>query len=176
MTVIFILGILVGLDNLQISSAIGLMGLKPNRRWLVILLFVLFEVSMPLVGLLIGHKLNSSFEDMAEWAGASILISLGLYILINEWMEKENKTDVVNSKWLLVLLPFFMSLDNLVVGIGLGTAGYPIVSTSIIVGLCAGSMCFLGLIIGEKIRGIRWVNVEWVSGIYLIGLGIYSII
>ena len=174
MTVIFILGILVGLDNLQISSAIGLMGLKPKRRWLVVLLFVLFEVSMPLLGLLIGHKLNSSFENIAEWVGASILISLGLYILISEWMEKENQ-DLVNSKWLLIILPFVMSLDNLVVGVGLGTAGYPVVSTSIIVGLCAGSMCFLGLIIGEKFRGLKWINVELLSGFYLIGLGVYSI-
>jgi len=175
MTLIFILGILVGLDNLQISSAIGLMGLKENRRWMVVLLFVLFEVSMPLVGLLIGHKLNSSFGDVAEWIGASILISLGLYILISEWMEKENQ-DIINSKWLLLLLPFIMSLDNLVVGVGLGTAGYPVISTSIIVGLCAGSMCLLGLIIGEKIRDFKWIKVELLSGFYLIGLGVYSVL
>ena len=173
MTLIFILGILVGLDNFQISAAIGLMGLKPNRRWLVVLLFVFFEVSMPLVGLLIGHKLNNSFGDIAEWIGASILITLGLYILISEWMEKEDK-DIVNSKWLLILLPFIMSLDNLVVGVGLGTAGYPVISTSIIVGLCAGSMCFIGLLIGERFRQFKWMKVELVSGFYLIGLGIYS--
>lgn len=176
MVLILILGILVGLDNLQISSAIGLMGLKRKRRWLVVSLFVLFEVSMPLVGLLIGHKLNSSFEHIAEWVAASILISLGVYILISEWMEKDNNQDLVNSKWLLIILPFIMSLDNLVAGVGLGTAGYPVVSTSLIVGICAGSMCFIGLVLGEKLRGIKSWNVELISGIYLIGLGIYSVL
>lgn len=175
MTVIFILGILVGLDNLQISSAIGLMGLKSDRRWFVVLLFVFFEVCMPLVGLLIGHKLNSSFEGIAEWIGASILISLGLYILIREWIEK-NDNNPINKKWLLVLLPFVMSLDNLVVGMGLGTSGYPLLSTSLIVGLCAGSMCFLGLTIGEKLRGINRLKIELIGGLYLIGLGVYSIL
>ncbi len=175
MTLIFVLGILVGLDNLQISSALGLMGLKRNRRWFVVLLFVFFEVSMPLLGLLIGHRLNGSFENIAEWVGASILISLGLYILISEWVEKE-KRDVVNSKWLLIFLPFIMSLDNLIVGIGLGSAGYPVISTSIIVGLCAGSMCFLGLLIGERVRQFKWMNVELISGFYLIGLGVYSVL
>ncbi|MDF1698270.1 MAG: manganese efflux pump [Saprospiraceae bacterium] len=175
MALIFILGILVGLDNLQISSAIGMMGLKKERRWLVTLLFVLFEVSMPLIGLLIGHKLNSSFEHIAEWIGASILISLGAYILISEWLEKEEE-DIINKKLVLILLPFIMSLDNLVVGVGLGTSGYPILSTSIIVGLCAGTMCFLGLLIGDKLRNINWWKIELVSGFYLIGLGIYSII
>jgi len=175
MTVIIILGILVGLDNLQISSAIGLMGLKPSSKWFVVSLFVFFEVCMPLVGLLIGHKINSSFEGIAEWTGASILISLGLYILIREWTEK-NDQNPINHKWLLVLLPFIMSLDNLVVGMGLGTAGYPVVSTSLIVGICAGSMCFLGLTIGEKLRDIKGIKVELICGFYLIGLGVYSIL
>lgn len=166
---------LVGLDNLQLSSVIGLMGLKAKRRWMLVATFVLFEVSMPLVGMLIGNRLNSSFENVAEWFGAAFLISLGLFILIREWRER-GEQDIVNNKWFLILLPFFMSLDNLAAGLGLGTVGYPIVSTSLIVGLCAGSMCLLGLVIGDRLRRIRRLKVELISGIYLIGLGIYWVL
>ncbi len=142
---------------------------------MMIMTFVFFEVTMPFVGMLIGTRLNSSFENIAHLLGASILISLGLYILIREWREKEGQ-DLVNRKWFLIMLPFFMSLDNLVAGLGLGTAGYPVISTSIIVGACAGCMCFLGLFIGEQFRKIVPVKIEIFSGIYLIGLGIFWLV
>lgn len=171
---VLILGILVGLDNLQVASAIGLLGLQPKRKWLLVAGFVFFETTMPLVGLLIGHKLNHSFESIAEWLGPGIMMALGLYILVREWMEKEPQ-DLANRKGMLLLLPLFMSLDNLLAGLGLGTSGYPVISTSITVGICAGSMCILGLFIGEKLRQLIPGNLEVVSGLYLIGVAVFLV-
>ncbi len=175
MLTILILGILVGLDNLQLASAFGLMGLKKNRRWWVASIFALFEVSMPLVGLLIGSHLNQTFKEVAEWVGPGVMLSLGLYIVIRELMEKEQQ-NIVNLPWVWLTLPFLMSLDNLLAGLALGTAGYPVVSTSITVGICAGGMCYLGLIIGERLRRLVPKNLELISGAYLIGMAVFMII
>jgi putative Mn2+ efflux pump MntP len=172
---VLILGILVGLDNLQIASAIGLMGLKPSRRVFLISAFVFFEVSMPLVGLLVGNQLNMQFQTVAEWLGPSIMISLGVFIIVREIMNKEHH-DFISNKWMLILLPFFMSLDNLLAGIGLGTSGYPIISTSIVVGICAGTMCLLGLLIGDKLRKLIPNKIELISGLYLILLAVFLIV
>ena len=90
-------------------------------------------------------------------------------------MEKEKK-GIINSKWLLLLLPFLMSFDNLFAGLGLGTAGYPVVSTAIIVGLCSGIMGLLGLIIGKKVRSLIPGKIELVSGLYFIGLAVFLIV
>ena len=177
MVTIIILGVLVGLDNLQLASAIGLAGLDPKRRLLLVVAFVFFEVSMPLLGMLIGHRLNSDFEFVAEILGPVILIALGLYILIKEFFEKEDeeKKSVINKGWLLLILPLVMSFDNLIAGIGLGTSGYPVISTSIVVGICAGSMCLIGLFIGEKLRKLIPANLEMLSGFYFIGLALVLI-
>jgi manganese efflux pump family protein len=172
---VLILGILVGLDNLQLASAMGLMGLKRNRRWQVTSLFALFEVSMPLVGLLIGHQINETFKELAEWLGPGVMLALGLYLVIRELLERE-KEDLVNRPWVWLTLPFLMSLDNLLAGLALGTAGYPIVSTSIIVGLCAGSMCYLGLFIGSRMRQLIPRKLELISGAYLIGMAVFMIV
>lgn len=179
MIAIIILGVLVGLDNLQLASAIGLAGLEPKRRLLLVVAFVFFEVSMPLLGMIIGHRLNSDFEFFAELLGPVIMIALGLYIIINEFIEKQEvKEDkkVINKGWLLLMLPLMMSFDNLIAGIGLGTSGYPVISTSIVVGICAGSMCLLGLFIGEKMRKLIPANLEMLSGFYFIGLALVLIL
>lgn len=177
MIAIIILGVLVGLDNLQLASAIGLAGLQPKRRLLLVIAFVFFEVSMPLLGMIIGQRLNSSFEFVAELLGPIIMIALGLYIIINEFFEKkEEEKTVINKGWILVMLPLMMSFDNLIAGIGLGTSGYPVISTSVVVGICAGSMCLIGLFIGEKLRKLVPANIEMLSGFYFIGLAILLIL
>lgn len=172
MVTVFILGLLSGLDNLQISSSIGLMGLRPGRRWILITSFALFEMTMPLVGLLIGEQVNSTFQQTAQWLGPGIMISLGAYMLFREWMEKEQE-DIVNTNWVLILLPFLMSMDNLVAGVGLGTSGYPVYSTAVIVGLCAATMCFAGVIIGDRLRRFIPGKIEIASGLYLIGMAVF---
>jgi manganese efflux pump family protein len=175
MMTVLIFGILVGLDNLQIASAFGLMGINARRKWLMIFSFAFFEMVMPLVGLLIGNKLNQTFQNLTEWIGPGIMILLGLYILIREWREKE-KTEIVHHKWLMVFLPLMMSFDNLMAGVGLGASGYPVFSTAVIVGICAGTLCFVGLFIGDTVR--KWIpaKVEIISGLYLIAMAVFLIV
>lgn len=172
-----ILGILSGLDNLQVGSAFELMGLNPGRRWRLIVSFTFFETTMPLVGVLIGNQLNVTFKSIANWLGPCIMLTLGLYIILRELIEKKKpKRNIANQPWILILLPFFMSLDNLIAGVGLGTAGYPILSSALLVGICAGTMCFLGFIIGEKLRRFIPGNIEVISGIYLICMAVFWVV
>jgi putative Mn2+ efflux pump MntP len=133
---------------------------------------------MPLVGMLIGHQLNESFEFVAELLGPAIMIALGLYIIVTELLEKNqsNRKNIVNKGWMIILLPLMMSFDNLIAGVGLGTSGYPVISTSIVVGICAGGMCLVGLFIGERLR--KWIPsyLEMLSGFYFIGLALVLIL
>jgi putative Mn2+ efflux pump MntP len=172
MITVFILGILGGLDNLQIGSAFGLMGLRPERRWLIIAPFALCDAGMTFIGLLIGHKLNTTFENIAQWLGSAIMMTLGLYTLARELLEKE-KQDLINNKWLLAFLPLLLSFDNLFAGLGLGTSGYPVVSSTLIAAVCSGAMCLLGLMIGEKMRHLIPKKIEIISCLYLIGLAVF---
>lgn len=123
---VFILGILGGIDNLQVSSALGLMGLKRQRRLLIMVPFVFFDTVMSFLGLLIGNKLNLIFERIADWLGPGFIIFLGIYIIVKEYREDEIAA-ITNKRWFMLMLPVLMSFDNLFAGLGLGTAGYAVI-------------------------------------------------
>jgi putative Mn2+ efflux pump MntP len=175
MIAVFILGLLGGLDNLQVGSAIGMMGVEKKRIWMAVGPFVFFDVAMTLLGLLTGRKLSNILQNISEWLGPAIIIVIGLYMLIREIMEKE-KQHFINNKWLLVLLPFLFSLDNLFAGLGLGTAGYPVAPTFAIIAICSRAMALLGLMLGQKVRSLIPAKLEMITGLYLVGLGIFLVI
>lgn len=172
-------GIIIGLDNLQVASSIGLLPIKPYRKWLVALAFGFFEAVMPLVGLLLGNVLSAAFESWAEWLAPLVLIACGLSIIYFTLKEKDEAINQVNNRWILLGLPFCLSFDNLFAGVGLGMMGFPVVSTAILLGSISAAMCFLGIFIGQKARS--WINrylpvqPEMLSGIWLLVIAILMI-
>ncbi len=172
---IAILGFLVGIDNLQVVSGLGLFGIDNKRKWMLVFSFALFEMCMPLIGLLIGHQLEGYTGVVAEFLGPLILFILGSIIIIMELMEKKSNT-VINNPWMILILPLFMSFDNLFAGIGLGALGYPILLSALIIGVFSGGLSFLGLFLGDKIRKYIPGKAEILSGSYMIGLAIFFLL
>ena len=162
--------VLVGLDNLQASSALGMMPLRSARKWQFALAFGAFEAIMPLIGLLLGQHLHHSFESVAGIIGPLMLFVCGFLVFHTAWNVKTGSKQIhhlANSRWTLLGLPLSLSLDNLFAGIGLGAMGYPILFSALVVGLVSGAMALGGLFIGSGIRRlIRW-NTSAVSGVYL---------
>ena len=172
---IAILGFLVGIDNLQVVSGLGLFGIDNKRKWILVFSFAFFEMCMPLIGLLIGQQLQGYTGAVAEFIGPLILFILGSVIIIMELMDKEI-SPIINNPWMLLGLPLFMSFDNLFAGIGLGALGYPIVLSALIIGIFSGGLSFLGLFLGDKIRKYIPGKAEILSGSYMIGLAIFLLL
>lgn len=172
-------GIIIGLDNLQVASSIGLLPIQPYRKWLVAIAFGFFEAVMPLVGLLAGNFLSTTLESGAEWLAPLVLLACGLSIIYFTLKEKEEALDQVNNRWILLGLPFCLSFDNLFAGVGLGMMDFPLISTAILLGSISAAMCFMGIFIGQKARG--WINrylpfqPEMLSGIWLLVIAIIMI-
>lgn len=179
MLTVITFGIIIGLDNLQVASSLGLLPFKSYRKWLVAAAFGFFEAIMPLIGLLAGHLLSESFESWVEWLAPIVLITCGLLIIYTTWKEQDEKLETVNNRWILLGLPFCLSFDNLFAGVGLGVLGFPIASTAIILGSISAAMCFLGIFIGQKARA--WIKAalpfqpEMLSGIWLLVIAIIMI-
>jgi len=172
---VLILGIFGGTDSLQVASAMGMAGMKRHRRLLLAASLVFFDTLMTLVGLMIGHGLSSLFEKVSNWLAPVCILALGIYIVVREFTETDN-LELVNKRWLLIVLPLAMSIDNLFAGLGLGTARYPIISTALILGLCSGLMCLVGHLIGSKLRNMVPDKMGIIGGLYLVGLAIYLLI
>jgi putative Mn2+ efflux pump MntP len=164
-------GVLAGLDNLQVSAALGVS--RPRRARLLGLAaaFAACEALMPLAGLAIGGTLRRTVPAL-EAAGPAVLLLCGAAILLHALREGDAR-EVVEGRWMMGL-PLTLSLDNLFAGVGLGSAGYPVLASAVIVGAISGGMCLAGLFAGAWLR--RWVpgRAEVWSGAFLIALAIVS--
>ncbi|MGM8296590.1 manganese efflux pump, partial [Clostridium perfringens] len=72
----------------------------------------------------------------------------------------------------LTVLAIATSIDALAVGVSFAFLGISIVQTIIIIGIITFVLCFLGVIIGEKLGDIFKNYAEIVGGVILILIGI----
>lgn len=165
-------GVLAGLDNLHVSAALGVS--RPRRGRLLLLggAFAACEALMPLVGLTAGGALRRTLPAL-QTAGPLVLLLCGAAILVHALREGDAR-EVVEGRWIMGL-PITLSLDNLFAGVGLGSAGYPVVTSALIVGVISGAMCIAGLFAGAWLR--RWVpgRAEVWSGAFLVVLALVSL-
>lgn len=171
MTTIMLFGVLAGLDNLQVVPALGMNRMRAGRRWMMAISFGLCEAVMPVLGLLIGHLVKQSLVSLAEALGPFILVGCGALIICLALKGKDT-SKVVNSTWTIVGLPLSLSIDNLVAGVGLGSAGYPVLFSALVIGFISGAMCLFGLLLGDRVG--KWIpeEIEILSGAYLIVIAV----
>src|SRR5687768_12566167 len=123
---IILLGLLAGVDNLQVAAAISMAPLTKARRALFALVFCACEISAPLVGLLLMDSLRVRFGDALDRVAPLILVCGGALIIDLAWRGDDQLDRIVNNKWALVALPLSLSADNLLIGASIGTLGYPL--------------------------------------------------
>ena len=175
MGAVFLLGILVGLDNLEAGAGIGLIPMRAARRWGIALACFLCETGMPLLGLTLGSRLREEAGAWAEGIGIGVLALCGIVILAVALREKGAET-LAEGSFALFGLPLALSFDNLAAGVGLGSLGHPVVASALVLGGVSGSLCALGLFAGGWLR--RWVpkRAELLAGIYLLGLAAFRLL
>lgn len=164
---VLVLALLAGLDNLNVSTAIGLSGVSHSRKLLLAGMFGLCEAAMPFLGLFIGAGIDRRFGEYADWIGPVILLACGVLILY-QVMREGHSHETAAGNGALFALPLGLSIDNLFAGVGLGVLGYPIVASALTIGVVSGSMCFVGMFLGGRVR--RWIpgNVQAISGVYMV--------
>ena len=164
---------LTGLDNLQVAASLGLTRMDVRRKYMLALMFGLFEGLMPLLGVWLGAAMFRQIPNL-EWLGALLLAACGLLILTTSLKTGEARRN--HSPWLVLLLPAFLSLDNLLAGAGFGALGYPLAATALTIGLVSSCMCLAGMFLTHQLRNSlpRWV--EPLSGAYLMALAAFILL
>jgi len=199
----------LGLDTLGVSISLGIKSqrveiVERERKGLYLptwlksaILFSLAETLMPLVGLAIGYAASLLISDIMHIVGSLLLISVGLWELmeeIQEYIRKKKEPKFYQSQYIArskdqfqwsrqLLLAFSISLDELAIGFSLGTITVsklggrsiqPIV-LCILIGIQGFLMALIGIALGrtlgKRLRAVKeWA--EFLSAFLLIGLGI----
>ena len=175
-TGLLLLSVVIAGNNLAVSFAMGTFTTKKEHLKIVIV-FGVFEFVVPLLGILIGQQLAKYIDQYASVVGSVVLILLGCYTVVSSLINKDQTSKLENkltSLKGLILLALGLSLDNLIVGFGLGFKEVSPLIFAGVISLTSVVFSFIGLRLGkylsEKFRKIT----EIFAGFLLIILGILT--
>jgi putative Mn2+ efflux pump MntP len=168
---VFFLGVVAGLDNLQVCSSIGLLPMGRARKQLLALAFSVCETLAPLAGLVAGHLLLKSAGRAAAVAGPVAVLLCGVAVMILA-LRNQDVSELAGSRGILYGLPLSLSLDNLLAGVGLGSMRSPILLSALIIGLTSAAMSCAGLYFGAWLRRFVPGRVELLAGGILCAMGL----
>lgn len=139
--------------------------------------FGLFQALMPVIGWLAGLTIMQWVEAWDHWIAFSLLAIIGGRMIYEAFSDEEKTDDRDPTKGLsLVLLSIATSIDALAVGFSLSVIGVSIWMPALVIGLVAGVLTIVGMLLGGRI-GDRWGSrVEIFGGLVLIAIGIKILI
>jgi len=135
--------------------------------------FGLFQALMPVIGWLAGLTIMQWVEAWDHWIAFSLLAIIGGRMIYEAFSDEEKTDDRDPTKGLsLVLLSIATSIDALAVGFSLSVIGVSIWMPALVIGLVAGVLTIVGMLLGGRI-GDRWGSrVEIFGGLVLIAIGV----
>src|SRR5580698_10355110 len=159
----------VALNTFGAAIAIGVGRVDRRTELKVATVFGLCDVVMPAIGMLIGTGLAGPLGSAARWAGAGILFVTAVWGLI-EVLRGDDDAPRIWHGWRLLVSGAALSLDDLAVGLALGTVRYPIVLAVTLFRLMSFVMSIIGLKLGGKLGTATGERGEVVAGVMLICL------
>lgn len=136
--------------------------------------FGLFQALMPIIGWLAGIGFQQKIAAWDHWIAFGLLAFVGSHMLWEAWSESHEEKDSKDpTRGLsLVILSVATSIDALAVGFSLSVLGVSIWTPALVIGLIAGVLTVVGMLIGRR-AGNHWgPRVEIFGGLILIGIGL----
>jgi putative Mn2+ efflux pump MntP len=169
------LGFSASLSNFGGAVGLGVLPLTRRLRVEIAATFVVMEMVMPVVGLLLGERLAGGIGGKGELVAGVVLILIGGYTLVETRREARDMT-IPLRRHAIVLLAFALSLDNLVVGLGLGLLRAPVVVAALFMGFCSLVLTIVGLELGRQLGSRVGERSEIFSGLVLVGAGLFVLL
>jgi putative Mn2+ efflux pump MntP len=118
--------------------------------------FGLFQALMPIIGWLAGQTIVQYIASWDHWIAFFLLAIIGGRMIHEAGSDEEKPEDRDPTRGLsLVLLSIATSIDALAVGFSLSVIGVSIWVPALIIGLVAGGLTIIGMLMGKRF-GDRW--------------------
>lgn len=169
---IFLIGVALSMDAFSIALSIGTTHLSKNRFILIPIVVSIMHFVMPLIGLFLGNQILSVININPKIIMTIIL----LYLAFLMYKDRNNdKVTKINSLLSIFLYALSVSLDSFSVGIGLKALTDKIIIPPIIFSLCAGTITYMGLILGKYSQKVWKEKASLIGIILLISISIVNI-
>ncbi len=169
---IFLIGVALSMDAFSIALSIGTTHLSKNRFILIPIVVSIMHFVMPLIGLFLGNQILSVININPKIIMTIIL----LYLAFLMYKDRNNdKVTKINSLLSIFLFALSVSLDSFSVGIGLKALTDKIIIPPIIFSLCAGTITYMGLILGKYSQKVWKEKASLIGIILLILISIVNI-
>lgn len=176
-----VMGIAFGLamDAFSVAIATGLVLETITHRHLFRLSFHfgLFQFMMPIAGWFAGTTVEGYLSAYDHWAAFLILGYIGGKMVRDSFCDEEECSRGDPTRGMsLVMLSVATSIDAFAVGLGLALMGVSVLEPSIVIGVVAATMTFIGMRLGKRVGRVIGRRMETVGGLVLIGIGVKILI
>lgn len=135
--------------------------------------FGLFQALMPIGGWLIGMTVQKWISAYDHWIAFGLLAFVGGRMILEAFNEEEDKEVSDPTRGLtMVMLSVATSIDALAVGLSLAMLGISVWMPAAVIGVVAGILTVLGMLLGRRL-GHNWgKRVEVCGGLVLCIIGL----
>jgi len=173
--IILPLAVSLGVDAFSVAVGAGTFPTENERRrtFRLVFHFGFFQGGMTLLGWLAGRTIAPLVSEFDHWIAFLLLAYVGGRMLLAAWRgDTDNLKDDPSRGTMLVLMSVGTSIDALAVGLSLALTGDEILWPSLIIGVVAAVMTFVGLRIGCRLGMAFGRPVQLVGGLVLIAIGL----
>jgi len=163
----------LGLDVFAVSVGVGMKGTDRAVKIRIGAAFAFAEVSMTVLGVLLGQAAGHLLGDAAGYLGFAALTGVGGYMIYESLHGTEEGGGFDLSRgWGLTLGALSISLDSLGIGFSILYIGVPLVVSLVFIGVASVLSTTLGLALGKKLGAIAEERAALSAGIVLVLTGL----
>ena len=166
---ILLIGISLSMDAFSLALVYGMTGMNLKQKISLSLIVGIYHFIMPLIGLIFGSYLSKLNFINLDLIASIILIYLGIDLIVSNF-KKEEKISISIAGFFLFGLS--VSIDSLMVGIGLKAITNSFLLSSTIFSITSLIFTYLGLTFGNIIESKVGECSKIIGGIVLIILAI----
>lgn len=174
---LFLIAVGVSMDAFAVAICKGLSVNRVNLRHAatVGLYFGGFQAAMPLIGYLLGTRLESLITSFDHWVAFALLVLIGANMVRESRSGSEELNDSFDFKTMLPLA-IATSIDALAIGVGFAFLQVNIVPAVAFIGAVTLIVSGIGVKIGNVSGANHKSRAELLGGIILILIGVKILI
>jgi manganese efflux pump family protein len=163
----------LGLDVFAVSVGVGMKGTDRAIKIRIGAAFALAEVTMTVLGVLIGQAAGKLLGDTAGYLGFAALVGVGGYMIYEALHGTEEGGGFDLSRgWGLTLGALSISLDSLGIGFSILYIGVPLVFSLVCIAVASVASTTLGLALGKRLGVVAEERAALWAGIVLVLTGL----